>query len=665
MKRTRFSAAAYVLSMILPFLTVFSMSSPAYAVCSNNEDGNPGQAGEIEYFTATNELMYCDDTNWILMTEPCGGSQIACGGNPDERVVFLTSTSSAKDERAGGLFGMDTTCTKLAYDAGLSGVFFAWAADTVSSNAPASRFEQPTVPYNMVNGTKIADDWSDLVDCTGSCLDDNIDRTEDNTLINSGVTSVVTNVNSDGTIFGTAANDSCDGWTAITGSPHRGRSQDTGSTWTANGKSGVCVNASRHYCFEQQGNDKVGLLHHTSLSSSPETDSIREITSWNNYAYIVSAGDNSVSSIDISDPVSSMSVADTYQDATNMGTIRGIDTDGNYIYIASTGTDTLLIVDISDPTNMVAPTGGNSGILTDGNDLDGAYGVAVQGDYAYVVGIGTNMNQLTVVDISDKASPSIAGTSGTITGSTKVDVDGNYAYVVSEGSNTITVVDVSTPSSPSISGSLTDNTNLDSPLFVKAQGNYAYVTASNSDSFTVVDVSTPSTPVIANSGSAVVTHGFYLDQVSGIVVDGDFAYVTKTASEKNGVTIIDISDPLNPFITAAIRHSNSYSQGTLSLTKSGKYLVAASATTDNLLSYEIVSNYTIGDTCSTAGEYYYDYTENKMVWCNGTNLVPMNYSGGGTAGCTSPTANEGAMDYDSTGTVFRFCDGNGWIDIGK
>ena len=58
----------WIAASALCLLAMTIMVSPAHAVCSNNEDGQPGQPGEIEYFTATNELMYCDDTNWILMT---------------------------------------------------------------------------------------------------------------------------------------------------------------------------------------------------------------------------------------------------------------------------------------------------------------------------------------------------------------------------------------------------------------------------------------------------------------------------------------------------------------------------------------------------------------------------------------------------------------------
>lgn len=45
-------------------------SNNALAACSANENGIPGQAGEIEYFSSSNMLRYCDDTNWIDMLNP-------------------------------------------------------------------------------------------------------------------------------------------------------------------------------------------------------------------------------------------------------------------------------------------------------------------------------------------------------------------------------------------------------------------------------------------------------------------------------------------------------------------------------------------------------------------------------------------------------------------
>jgi len=59
------------LTKIFTLFTIFSVvlvmaSSPAYAVCSNNENGEAGVEGEVEYFS-DNVLRYCDDTNWVDM----------------------------------------------------------------------------------------------------------------------------------------------------------------------------------------------------------------------------------------------------------------------------------------------------------------------------------------------------------------------------------------------------------------------------------------------------------------------------------------------------------------------------------------------------------------------------------------------------------------------
>ena len=62
--RTLFSVFLLLSALLIMPLT------PSYAQCTNNEDGNPGASGEIEYFNATEELYYCDGTDWVLMTNP-------------------------------------------------------------------------------------------------------------------------------------------------------------------------------------------------------------------------------------------------------------------------------------------------------------------------------------------------------------------------------------------------------------------------------------------------------------------------------------------------------------------------------------------------------------------------------------------------------------------
>lgn len=658
-KRLKKFVTVFMACLILPH-------AHAFAACTNSEKGVPGASGDIEYFS-NNELRYCDGTNWILMAEQCGGAQAACGGNPDQRVTFVSSNGSAGDFRMGGLLGADNSCTSEAIRAGISGVFYAWMADTDSNNDPVNRFEHTTVPYLRVDGTQIADDWADLVDCTGSCLDANLNKDENNATYNGPAW---TNVATDGSAISYSSSNTCDGWTQNFGSPPiYGRSDDTNSNWTNSGTGSTCLNGFHRYCFEQQGNNAIALVSLSSMAQSPELNNVRNAAAWGNYGFVISASNSSISSIDMTDPMTSIIVADTYQDTTNMSGPRGLTIDGDYAYITSIGSNTLSIVDVSDPTNMVAPTGGNGGVLDDDIELATAYRVAVQGGYAYVAALGAN--QLVVIDVSDKATPVIANGGSakvSIAGASEVAVEGDYAYVLSESTDTLTVVDISDPLNPSIatgtgSGTLTDSTNMDAPRSLDVQGNFAYVAALNSDSVIVVDVSDPTDPKIANGGSGMVTDNFYLDSVASIIVDGIFAYVAKDNGYANGVSIIDISDPLNPFVTANIRHDQSWVDGTYPLAKTGKYLLLGAQSDNVLIAHEIISNYAMGVPCSSTGEIFYDSSADKMVWCNGSNLIPMNFTGSGIGGCTSPTAAAGAMDYSST--TYRFCDGNGWVSIGK
>lgn len=92
------------------------------------------------YFTYTVQVPSCDRP---------GGS---C-------TVFYTSAQYTGD--LGGLEGADAKCNELAGDAGLAGPYRAWIADETGS--PARRFDQSVVPYVLVDGTLVADNWQDLV----------------------------------------------------------------------------------------------------------------------------------------------------------------------------------------------------------------------------------------------------------------------------------------------------------------------------------------------------------------------------------------------------------------------------------------------------------------------------------------------------------------------
>ena len=77
--------------------------------------------------------------------------------------VFVTSTEYGGI--IGGLTGADTICQQLAEASNLSGTYKAWLSD--STDSPSTRFVRSTGPYQLVDGTRIAANWTSLTD--GRC----------------------------------------------------------------------------------------------------------------------------------------------------------------------------------------------------------------------------------------------------------------------------------------------------------------------------------------------------------------------------------------------------------------------------------------------------------------------------------------------------------------
>lgn len=132
--------------------------------------------------------------NWSVTTQDLGTF----------KYVFVTSSTTAGN--FGGVAAADTICSSLAGGAGLGGTWKAWVS-TDSSNDPESRFTHSTIPYRLVNGTIIANDWNDLTDgnlTNGIILDEaGVDHNGDG--------HPWTNVEEDGTSTGTTNN--CNNWT--------------------------------------------------------------------------------------------------------------------------------------------------------------------------------------------------------------------------------------------------------------------------------------------------------------------------------------------------------------------------------------------------------------------------------------------------------------------
>jgi hypothetical protein len=195
------------------------------------------------------EVAKFDGTNWVCAEAP-------------RAFKYVFVTSEVFQGNLGGIFnGSDSAglhtgphgiCNSLAGSAGLSGTYMAWIAD--DKNSPDTMFDRSEVPYMLADGkTKVADDYDDLVDCRGACLDHPIVQVETGRIY-AGETRVWTNVAPNGTSAGKAATDSCSAWTGkqtISGITS-GRTGQIGATadWTA-GDTIACSNWRRLYCFEQ------------------------------------------------------------------------------------------------------------------------------------------------------------------------------------------------------------------------------------------------------------------------------------------------------------------------------------------------------------------------------------------------------------------------------
>ena len=154
------------------------------------------------------------------------------------RVVFVTNTGQSAD--FGGIEGADALCVSQAAAAGLSGEFRAWLSTADSS--VADRLTQSAVPYVLVDGTRIADDWADLTDGSLQAVID-LDATG-----MSHRADVWTGTLPSGLAYTEA---DCDGFTnGGMGSALCGTTQSINSSWTAN-QVPTCDTRLRLFCFEQ------------------------------------------------------------------------------------------------------------------------------------------------------------------------------------------------------------------------------------------------------------------------------------------------------------------------------------------------------------------------------------------------------------------------------
>jgi hypothetical protein len=194
--------------------------------------------------TSMNDPMNCGTVGHVC---PSG----KCTAGDCNRRVFITSAlydgNLGLDAGMGGVATANTICKTLSQTAGLGGMYLAWISIDMNVN-PAAAFTKSKAPYELVDGTIVASDWTAL---TTMNLTANINMTEKK----GGPSAAAwTNTNADGTVVNSGASaTNCEGFgdgngtsTGTTGNPN----QKGAPLWSTGGPVS-CSTQNHLYCFEQ------------------------------------------------------------------------------------------------------------------------------------------------------------------------------------------------------------------------------------------------------------------------------------------------------------------------------------------------------------------------------------------------------------------------------
>jgi hypothetical protein len=312
-----------------------------------------------------------------------------------------------------------------------------------------------------------------------------------------------------------------------------------------------------------------------------------------NYAYVLGDNGNQGSGssaaefyvVDITNPAIMTVVSTTPITGFVYYGQSGIRVQGHYVYLeSSTGTASTNLLQIYDVSNPSAPAFVGSVQLP-----LYSLGLWVSGNYAYTIsfvdGCGNCSSSyagiLSIVDVSNPASPTIIGSTNTGTVGVHVadiKVVGNYAYVSGQSTDQnpplsqVLVFDVSNPASPHLLSSLPVK---HSPQGLDVEGSYWYQTIYDGNALDIFDISNPSSLSPVGSASLVGTC-----KPQDVTVEGTTAYVACYTS--SSVAVVDVSNPASPTVEGYIPlPATSYP---IFLESKGRYVYSISNTTGGMLS---------------------------------------------------------------------------------
>ncbi|OGE19783.1 hypothetical protein A2871_02250 [Candidatus Daviesbacteria bacterium RIFCSPHIGHO2_01_FULL_41_23] len=230
----------------------------SWGTCSATCNGTQTRAVWCENAAGTTIAdSYCTGTKPVA-SQSCNPAATACsatyscsGGQclANSKYVFVTSQNY--ESNLGGLTGADQRCQQLADAAGIGSssgqglTYKAWLSDN-AGNSPSTRFTRSSVPYRLVGGTLVANNWSDLTDGN---LASPINKDETDT---SRTKVVFSATGTNGSYSGTYT---CSNWSGTDGGGWNdngsGYSLFTDWRWTRSTVIGSCQYPIGLFCFEQ------------------------------------------------------------------------------------------------------------------------------------------------------------------------------------------------------------------------------------------------------------------------------------------------------------------------------------------------------------------------------------------------------------------------------
>jgi hypothetical protein len=192
-------------------------------------------------------------------------------------------------------------------------------------------------------------------------------------------------------------------------------------------------------------------------------------------------------------------------------------------------------------------------VANSGHDTADAISVAAQGSFVYLGRITNPGNEFFTINVTDPALPSISGQLALGGDPNDIAVSGNYAYIASsDNSGELTVVDISNPVSPTLATTFdltaenSGSANSDGLAVVMGKTNYVYLTRSTSGGkeFYVFDISTPTSPLLV--GSADLN-----GDLTEVAASGNYAYGASSDNAQE-FQVIDVTSVVSPTLVASL-----------------------------------------------------------------------------------------------------------------